>query len=235
VLVLGGDGTFNEAANGMVGSAVPMAILPGGTANVLAMELGLGSGVERAAQKLATSLEKRISIGRISYPDGAQRHFFMMGGVGLDAAIVRGVHPGLKARAGKLAYWVAGLSRFAQPVEQFEACVSGQPGRFGFALASRVRNYGGDLEIASGSSLLSDEFEVVLFRGSNPLRYAAYMLAVGMRKVQAMPGVTTVRATSLEFAEGAHIQIDGEYAGRTPARFEIVPDALTLLVPENYR
>jgi len=235
VLVLGGDGTFNEAANGMVGSHVPMGFLPGGTANVLAMELGLGSNVVRAAHRLGACVPKRVAIGRVCYPAGDMRHFFMMGGVGLDATIVAKVNPWLKANTGKLAYWAAGLARFVQPVEQFEACVADENGCFGFALASRVRNYGGDLEIAGGASLLRDDFEVVLFRGSNPLRYAAYMLAVGIRQVQAMPGVRTVRAASLDLKGGAHIQLDGEYAGRTPARFEIVKDALTLLMPESYR
>lgn len=235
VLVLGGDGTFNEAANGMVGSRVPIAILPGGTANVLAMELGLGARPERAAERLGACVPKRIAIGRVCYPAGEARHFVTMGGVGLDAAIVAAVNPRLKARTGKFAYWVAGLSQFGRRVEQFESCVNGETGRHGIVLASRVRNYGGDLAIARGSSLLRNDFEVVLFPGSSPLRYAAYMLAVGIRQVQAMPGVRTVAASGVDFRGAAHIQIDGEYAGRTPARFEIVPAALTLLMPESYR
>jgi diacylglycerol kinase family enzyme len=76
---------------------------------------------------------------------------------------------------------------------------------------------------------------VVLFEGSNPLRYAGYMFAVGMRRAQSMPGVHTFRAARVEFSGDAHVQIDGEYAGRAPTTLEIVPDALTLLMPETYR
>ena len=89
-------------------------------------------------------------------------------------------------------------------------------------------------EIASGASLLSDDFEVVLFEGSNPLRYAWYMLGVGVGRVQSMRGVSTIRTKRIEFRGDAHIQVDGEYAGRLPASFEIVPDALTLLMPPNH-
>jgi diacylglycerol kinase (ATP) len=102
-------------------------------------------------------------------------------------------------------------------------------------LESRVRNYGGDMEIASGASLLSDDFEVVLFEGSNPLRYAAYMTAVTLGKVKSMPGVRTLRSQRVEFLGDAHLQIDGEYGGRLPATLEMAPDALTLLVPAGYR
>jgi diacylglycerol kinase family enzyme len=101
----------------------------------------------------------------------------------------------------------------------------------GFALASRVRNYGGDLEIARGASLYRDDFEIVLFEGQDPLRYAGYMIGVGLRQVQKMPGVTTLAAQCVEILSSAHLQIDGEYAGRQPAHLNIEPGALTLLMP----
>ena len=87
-------------------------------------------------------------------PDGASRYFLCMAGAGLDAKIVREVSPALKDRTGKVAYWAAGLAMFPHRLEQLEVRVQGQVYRCGFALASRVRNYGGDLEIASGASLL---------------------------------------------------------------------------------
>jgi len=235
VLVLGGDGTINEVANGMIPSHVPLGVLPGGTANVLANELGLGNSLERAIERLGQCVERRIAVGKLCNARGESRHFLMMGGVGLDATIVSKVHSGLKARAGKLAYWVAGLGEFFGSVGQFHVHVGGEQRQCGFVLVSRVRNYGGDMEIASGASLLSDDFEVVLFEGSNPLRYAAYMTAVTLRRVKSMPGVRTLRARRVAFSGDAHLQIDGEYGGRIPATLEMVPDALTLLAPAGYR
>lgn len=232
--MLGGDGTINEAVNGMFGSDAVLGVLPGGTANVLAMELGLGWRLEPAIDRLSGCSPKRVSLGRLCQPGQPARHFLTMAGAGFDAQVVCDLSPGLKKRAGKLAYWVAGFSQIVKRVGQLETRINGDTYRCGFTLASRVRNYGGDLELASGASLLSNEFETVMFEGSNPLRYAFYMLAVVVKQVQKMPGVHTVRATRIELLGDAPIQIDGEYLGRSPATIEIVPDALTILVPESY-
>ncbi len=258
----------------MVHSNVALGILPGGTANVLAMELGLGSRLDRAIERLSKCAPRRVSVGRLRAAHDASvdsptsgafsgsvngagnradhksetgdldhsagspkgtRHFLAMGGAGLDASIVHSMNPQFKARAGKLAYWLSGFSHITERVSEFEARINGNSYRCGFALASRVRNYGGDLEIASGASLAHDDFEFVLFEGSNPLRYLWYMLGVSVKRVQAMPGVHTVRGDTLELTNAAHVQVDGEYAGRFPAFIEIVPGAITLLMPPDYR
>lgn len=242
ILVLGGDGTINEAVNGMtggmiggpLGSDVPLGVLPGGTANVLAMELGLGSRLGRAIDRLTRCKAKRVSLGKLSMAGQPARHFLMMAGIGLDAEVVCALNPALKARTGKFAYYVAGFSHIFKRVGQLEARINGDAYACGFALASRVRNYGGDLELARGASLLKDEFETVIFEGENPLRYAFYMLGVAVKQVQRMPGVHTVRTTKVELKGDAPIQIDGELVGRAPATVEIIPEALTLLMPESY-
>ena len=96
-----------------------------------------------------------------------------MGGVGLDAKIVYDLNPAFKAKAGKLAYWLTGFGHAVQSVGRLDARVVGPDGtagqtcRCGFALASRVRNYGGDLQIATGASLDHDDFEIVLFEGAS--------------------------------------------------------------------
>jgi diacylglycerol kinase (ATP) len=235
ILVLGGDGTVNEAANGLVDSDVPLAVLPAGTANVLAMELGLGSRLERAVGILTKSRPHRIDLGRITTGNGAIRHFLCMAGAGLDAKIVNDLRPALKQRTGKLAYWAAGLAQIAHRLEPVDVRASGETFRCGFVLASRVRNYGGDMEIASGASLFRNDFELVLFEGANPLRYAWYMLGVGLRRVQRMQGVRTLPARCIEILTPTHLQVDGEYVGHQTARLEIAPAALTLLIPPAYR
>ena len=250
VLVLGGDGTINEAVNGMVHSDAALGILPGGTANVLAMELGLGSRLDRAIERLSQCAPRRVSVGRVSIApvgevsrnggsqNGAnrngERHFLAMGGAGLDARIVFDLSPAFKARAGKLAYWLTGFGHATQSVGQFEARVNGHAYQCGFALISRVRNYGGDLEIATGASLAHDDFEIVLFEGSNPLRYLWYMLGVSMKRVKNMAGVHTLHGGGVELTGDVHLQVDGEYAGRLPASIDIVPAAITLLMPPSY-
>jgi diacylglycerol kinase family enzyme len=158
VIVLGGDGTVNEVLQGMVQSGVPLGVLPGGTANCLAMELGLGTRIEAAADRLAKSEPARIAIGRVTGERTKPRYFLLMCGAGLDAAIVYEVSAGLKASAGKLAYWVAGLAQFRRNVAGMELTIDGETVPCGFALVSNIRNYGGDLEIASGASLRKQDF-----------------------------------------------------------------------------
>jgi YegS/Rv2252/BmrU family lipid kinase len=234
VIALGGDGSINEVANGLVGTNVPLGVLPGGTANVLSRELGLGVSIERAAERLGKCVERRVATGCLRDAEGGTRHFLLMGGAGLDARIVYRVSGGVKARAGRLAYWLTGLSQVVKTVDNFEICMNGSAHHCGFLLASRVRNYGGELKIASGASLLKPDFEVVWFEGSNPLRYAWYMLGVLAGRVQRMRGVHSQRADRVEFRGNVHAHIDGEYVGRAPRVLEIVPDSITLLVPESY-
>lgn len=245
IIVAGGDGTINEAMNGMVHSSVPLAVLPGGTANVLAMELGLGRQMDRVAGLISEGVPMRIAVGllRATHAEGSAavlspRHFLLMAGVGLDAHIVYNVNLGLKAKLGKFAYWVQGFGQVGRQLEEFDVRVADHRFRCSFALASRVRNYGGDLEIARTTHLLDDKFEIVLFEGSAAYRYLKYFAGVLTGNLARLKGVSVFRAAGLEVAHPSdsrvYVQVDGEYAGRLPASVEIVPDALTLLTPPGY-
>lgn len=239
VIAAGGDGTINEVAGGMIGSNVPLAILPGGTANVLANEIGLGSRFVRAAEQLPRCEARRMPVGRITRSGvKTEQHFLLMAGAGLDAHIVFNLDPVLKARFGKLAYWACSMGEFARSLEEFEIEVDGRRHLCSFALISKVRNYGGDFEIARDVRLDHDEFEVVLFEGSNPWRYLVYLTGVAVRQAARVPGVRVLRASEVSMrpcnGDQVHLQVDGEHAGKLPARVSAVKDALTLLVPPEY-
>jgi diacylglycerol kinase (ATP) len=240
ILVAGGDGTINETVNGMLHSKIPLGILPGGTANVLATELGIARGLERAAGEFREWVPERVSLGLFRPgDDAAPRYFLLMAGVGLDAHIVYNLNPSLKAVAGKVAYWVGGFSQLGRRFPEFDVIVEGRTARVSFALISRVRNYGGDLTIAPTISLLDPEFELVLFEGANSFRYLKYIFGVIARRLEGMRGITILRTreVSLRCPEDSriYIQLDGEYAGRLPAGIAMVPDAITLLVPSAFR
>ncbi len=222
-----------------------MGILPAGTANVLARELGAGKTMERAAEVLADSVQERVALGLISSETGSsesgnqRRHFLLMAGAGLDADIVYHLNPRVKQAVGKAAYWIGGFSKVGRRIPEFTVQANGREYRASFALLSRVRNYGGDLEIAPTISLLDDEFEMVLFEGESSLGFLKYMLAVVVHQQRTMQGITILRTREAVFSAPAdckiHLQVDGEYAGLAPARVEIVPNALTLLVPPGFR
>ena len=238
ILAAGGDGTINEVANGMLHSGVPLAIIPGGTANVLAREIRIPINMLAAVRDLSAMVPTRVAIGMLRMGSFEQRSFLCMAGAGLDAEIVTHVNLDLKAALGKLAYYIGGFSQVLRPLSEFEVTVDGKTYEASFALISRVRNYGGDLEIARGASLLRNEFQVVLFRGKHSLRYLPYLAAVGLRFAERMSGCTFVygRSVSCKATNGAGIfaQVDGELAGKLPISAEIVPDALTLLLPAAF-
>jgi len=239
IVVAGGDGTVNEAAEGMVRTPVPLAVLPGGTANVLAMEVKLGKRMGLAAARLEQCRPCRISVGHLGCAPDVSRHFLLMAGIGLDAHIVRHVSSGLKARTGKFAYWVAGWSLLGRKLAQLDVEVDGRAcGRCSFALVTKVRNYGGDYEIAREVTLHDDGFEVVLFEGRSTVPYVKYFAGMALNRLSGMRGVTVLRGRHLKLQPAgerrAWVQIDGELAGRLPAEIRIVPDALTLLVPPGY-
>jgi diacylglycerol kinase (ATP) len=239
IVAAGGDGTINEVVEGMVHSPVPLAILPGGTANVLATELKLGSSLERAAERISGLAPCRISLGRLTCDGGrVSRHFMLMGGIGLDAHIVYHINQPLKARAGKMAYWVAGWSLLGRRLAEFQVELNGRKSLCSFALVSRVRNYGGDFQIARDVTLLDDRFEVILFEGRSTLPYVKYFTGMLLRNLAGMKGISVDRTDRVILTcpqdRRVYVQIDGEFAGHLPAEFRIVPDALTLLLPREY-
>jgi diacylglycerol kinase family enzyme len=162
----------------------------------------------------------------------------MMAGIGLDAHVVSRVNPALKARTGKFAYWVAGWSLLGKRLAEFNVEIAGERRRCSFALLSKVRNYGGDFEIARSVTLLHDQFEVVLFEGATATRYVKYFAGMALNRLAGMRGVTVVRADRVKISPVddrlAYVQIDGELGGKLPAEIGIVPNALTLLAPETY-
>ncbi len=238
IVAAGGDGTVNEVVDGMLHSGVPLAILPGGTANVLAREMRLPIHIVKASAQISSLLPCRIAVGSFRNGHTAPRSFVCMAGAGLDAEIVYRLNLDLKAIAGKLAYYIGGFSQVLRPLYEFKVVVDGRPFEASFALVSRVRNYGGDLEIARGASLLRDDFEIVLLRGTVSARYLGYLAAVAARQLHRVPGCTILHGRSVSFLPAQnrtiYAQVDGELAGILPATVELLPDALTLLASPEF-
>ena len=238
ILVAGGDGTVNEVIAGMVHSRTPLGVIPAGTANVFANEIGLSSNVEKVVRELSSLEPVRIALGSLQSADHSGKHFLLMAGVGLDAYIVYNVNTNLKARAGKIAYWLAGFGQVGKRLQEFDVKMEGRTTRASFALISRVRNYGGDLEIARTISLVDEKFEVVLFEGPSSFRYLVYFTGVLFNMLPRIKGATVLHTDKIELSSipggKTWLQVDGETAGELPATIEIVPDALTVLMPKRY-
>jgi len=238
VIACGGDGTFNEIVNGLAGSQVPLALLPGGTANVLAKELALPWNVVRAAGMVASSRLRRIALGLAVPGDGKTppRYFVSVGGAGPDGAIVHAIDLGLKERAGVLAYWAEGFKQLAAyNFPQFRVRAAGQEFEGTLVVVGRTKSYGGPFQITTEADLYSNEFEVMVSPSASRFRYATYVVLLSLKRLRAARDLKFLKATSIscEPLEKAptYVQVDGEPMGCLPAEFRIVPDALTLAVP----
>jgi YegS/Rv2252/BmrU family lipid kinase len=238
VIVCGGDGTLNEVANGLARSAVPLALLPAGTANVLAKELRLPWDVERAARLLVHSELRRIALGLVTTESGPHhgRYFVSTSGAGPDGAIVNGVNNRLKAHTGTLAYWAEGFKQLARyRFPRFRVTVGDQTIDATLIIVGRTKHYGGPFRITTNADLYDDQFELMLCTARDPLTYLGYIPLLWAGQLRRTRQTYFLRATRVRCepldAEPVYLQADGEPAGTLPAEFHVVPDALTLTVP----
>lgn len=232
VIVSGGDGTLNEALQGLVGTDARLGIWASGTANVLARELRLPFDARAAAAVIANAQTKRIYVGcAIEEATAERRYFFLMAGIGLDASVVRGVRAPLKRRIGKGAFWLSGLAHLVtwRPMP-FEVEVDGQTFPATFAAIGKSSRYGGDLAITPRARLEHSEFEICLVNSRHRLRYL-HLLAYAMRGGTGLdrPGVKYLKATRARATGQSLIQVDGELVGSLPMTFEIAPSPINVI------
>lgn len=243
ILAAGGDGTINEAINGIAkhgDSAQPIVfgVLPAGTANVFANEVGFSNRPDHAAPQLLEAEPAQVSIGCFQQDGREPRYFVLMAGVGLDARIVYELDAGLKSRIGKLAYWHGGLRQLGRPVPRFRLEVNGTEYHSSFALITRVRNYGGDFEIARRIRLTDNDFEVIVFTNSKWQDYLRFFVSVVLNRLDRTPGVTLTRASEVRLSapedQRIYVQTDGEAVGNLPATVSIAPNPVTILLPRRF-
>ncbi len=234
IIVSGGDGTINEALQGIVGTRSRMAIMPRGTGNVLARDLGIPIDNFEAAAVIARGKSRRIFPGcAIDETSGTKRHFLLMAGIGLDAAVVRRVRPQLKKRFGKAAFWFSGLTHLAhwRPAI-FEVEIDGKLLSGTFAAIGKAASYGGDLSLTPRARIEQPDFEVCVVSSRSRLRYLKllpHMMRSGVPENRSE--VTFMRTTRVVATGEAPVQVDGELIGKLPMRFEIAPEPIEIIVP----
>ena len=200
VIVSGGDGTINEALQGIVGTNVRLAVWPRGTANVLGHELRLPRRLEQLADIIAEARVRRAHVGRVTVEStGAQRYFVLMAGIGMDAAIVDHVRPGLKRRAGKAAFWYSGLEHFAKwRPREFVLEIENQQHLATFAALGKTPRYGGNLAITPRARLDHPYFEICMVHSSSRLRYLQLLPRTMFGGIpEGLKGVSYVRASNV--------------------------------------
>jgi diacylglycerol kinase (ATP) len=253
VFACGGDGTVHDVLQGMVGSQAALGVIPMGTANSLAHDLGLPGDPARAVRAALHAEPKRIALGRVTVlgPLGSPvtRYFTVAVGIGVDAHLFYKLHAGTKQRLGMGAYYYKAWHLWCtHRMENFDVELSFAEGDKAFhsgvteMLAVRIRNFGGVLqELAPGAALERDDLRVVTCHTSSRFSYLLYVIRGLLRANWSVRGVElasakTVRCTAPEISGEAppckvYVEADGELLGTLPAEITMVPDSLTILIP----
>lgn len=231
VIAAGGDGTINEVINGLIGSSAPMAILPFGTTNVLARELGLTGSVQETVRRILNNAPRTVSLGRIDLTDRQlTRYFCLMAGIGFDAAAVHGMSRGIKKISGEAAYLLSGLKNLVfDKREELVVTISGRDYPCASVIVGKASRYGGDFHVTPGASLLSPTLHACLFESGRRTDLLRYVYGIVRGTLLKNRNVRVIEAREMQVRGAAHVQVDGDYLGRLPARLSVAEDALSLI------
>ncbi len=237
VVVAGGDGTINGAINGLMARAAngrpvpPFGVLPLGTANVLAGELGLPARLEAAATVLAEGPTARINLGRAN-----GRYFSTMAGVGFDARVVERIDPAVKRLLGKGAYVLATLRELLELAPaRFHVTAGNGPLDASAVVIASGHYYAGRFVLAPNASLVGRQLQICVFQSSGRWAVIRYLVAMALGLLPRLSDYTVIPAESalVTGAEDTPVQGDGDILARLPLRAELVPQAIEIIVPEG--
>jgi len=227
IIVAAGDGTFNAIINCIEPGSATLAVLPMGTSNVLAAELGIRS-LEEGIRRIARFDVHPLPVGLMEIDTG-QFRFVLMAGIGLDGAIARDIRPNEKRllRQGAFALsalrnawsWDSGMI----DVETEERCISCHT-----AVICNACRYGGDFALATGNSLLSPRFTIACVtssRRSDYLRIAGGLFIGGVLG----PKLEYINSTEVQIQGRKPVQIDGDFIGYSPARITVAANFAGIL------
>lgn len=234
VVAAGGDGTIREVADGLAGSGVRLAVLPLGSANVLALELGLGLSPRAAARVTANANEGIGYAGLVN-----NRRFLLMVSAGIDARVVSRTSSKVKRYIGKAAYAVAAVQELLRPKwgGPITALVDGEAITGDLIIVTRAQRYAGPFIIAPDADIRGRRLYVVAPQGRGFLAMIRYAAALFTNRLATLPDVIVREAKEVVLTgpEGHPVQVDGDAMGTLPVtiRCDMVP--ITLLWPKNTR
>lgn len=235
VFVCGGDGTLNEAANGLAGGDTALAPIRAGTVNIWAREMQVPRRPVDAVKAAIEGDRRHVDLGR-----AGERYFLLMAGYGLDGAIARRVHLGLKSHLGAATYAMAAIRESlryrSSPVtlrfdgEEHTADVL-------MLVAGNTRNYAGLVEITREAQVDDGLLDVCVFQGKGALDIILHVLRTLLRRHLQSKKVLYRKARRLEiaWAEPLPVQLDGDAYELSPTEIEIAPSALWVAVPKGVK
>ena len=236
IIAAGGDGTFNEVINGIAGSEVPMAILPLGTTNVLAKELGIPETVKESMDIAINGTPQVVSLGKITLGQGSPkvRYFCTMLGIGFDAATVFCLNRTFKRISGKGAHIYSGIKVLSHFHPEELTFTIGEKSYRGFsAVIGKGAKYGGHFKITPDARLTDPHLYICIFKGKRRLDIFRYVMGVLTGSHLRFKDIEYLMAQKIQIDGSAHIQIDGDYLGMSPAVIETAPETVRLIYPQG--
>ena len=232
VMAQGGDGTVAACVTGLAGTDVPLAVLPGGTGNLLAANFDIPSDVEGAVEVALHGERRRLDVAAMG-----EDRFVVMGGIGFDAAMLRDADPRLKERLGAVAYVISGLRQLRRRTTRFELHLDDAAPFTRVGQGVLVGNLGrlqGGLPVMPDARPDDGLLDVAVLRTRTLLDWARLAVGVLLRRRRNDPELEVLRARRVEVRcdRPQPVERDGDPAGETDHLVvEIVPRALTLCVP----
>jgi diacylglycerol kinase (ATP) len=230
--VWGGDGTYNEAARGLVGTDTALLALPGGTTSVLAYELGIPRDPVNALLRQLEGERRAMAVGRT---DTGQL-FLLMLSAGPDAVILSNLPPFLKVRGGKVGITFQAVVEFLRgKFPPFSVTVDGEPLQASWAIVGNARSYGGPYAATPGADPFQSGLEVVTLARHGRAAAVPFFFSIPSGRHLRMRGVRRSAAREVRFEGPGSVpyQLDGDPAGRLPVTARASDERLWVLVPRT--
>ena len=231
-IAVGGDGTVNEVANGLAGSTTRLLVVPHGTGNVFADEVGLPGSVEGCLSLLSAG--KTISV-RLA--KAGERHFMLLASAGFDAEVLERMGARGKHYLGIGAYFLAGAVHLLRQQPSLWVELPGKERmEVQAAIVCRGKKYGGGVIMAPSGNLEGDTLQVVTLRRLGRLSILRFTWNILRGKHAGSPDVLIQETTSVLVRSRipSAAQVDGEYLGALPVRFEMTNVSVRVVVPPGY-
>lgn len=228
VVAAGGDSTVRGVALGLFGTGIPLGVIPVGTGNVMAAEIGL--------KRNAAAIVECLVEGPVREVRGATANgepFLLMAGAGYDGAVVSALNFQLKRLIGRAAYGWPILAKLAKLGPSLRVDVDGETHEASWAVVTNARRYGGAFRLADECSIFDTGLTAVLFRPRSRVELAAQLVRLATGRLSRAPGVSFLpgRTIRIESDISVPVQVEGESFGATPLLVSADDRTVSLLAP----
>ncbi len=229
IIASGGDGTINEVINGLVGGKASLAIIPLGTANVLASQFNIPTDVEQACKLILKKKPKKVDLGK------ANNHYFLQScGVGFDGLVISQVNTKYKQKTGKLLFYLnifKCLFKFSLP--ELRIIVDKKLTNGYTAIIMNSKYYGGKIIMAENAKMNDGLFDIIVFEKSSPLlMFQVVFSGILFGKLLDFDNISIYKGKNIKIqsvGEKSFVQTDGELIGKTPIKISVLHNKLKVV------